>query len=237
MVFGGIDITKMLNTQPKKAVVHISIDDVGNSLKWLTDNRPISLFDMRLFGKMKQWHEFYGAKFTLYCFALIDSFLISEVPLRYAEDFNNASDWLKFGFHGKRGNCRFAEETGYEAGFELVDQTITRLGGGTTDILRLHSWQGTPEQKRFLAGKGIRTLLYPDDDGLGYDDTDVFHDCGLTHWRTRVWYEKIDSINEQSIFVGKQHIAAFTHEWCFDKEADKIEKSLAIYRYNGYEFI
>jgi len=225
------------NPEPNALKVHISIDDIGKSFRWLTVNRPKSLFDMRLYGQLKTWHEKFGAVFTLYCFALVEQFLISEIPADYSDEFKANAHWLKFGFHGKCGNYPFAQEIGYRESFELVEKTIERLGAGKTNILRLHSWQATPDQKKFLFEKGVSTLLYPDDDCLRYDSNDKFTHCSLTHWRTRVWLENIEEINDKTLHVGREQIFAFTHEWCFEHVSGKFEEALKIYRDNGYEFI
>jgi hypothetical protein len=216
--------------------VHISIDDVGASLRYLTMARMNSLFDLRLYGKLVEWHEKYDAKFSLYCFALADQFMISEIPDFYARDFSVSADWLKLGYHGKC-TVPFAEEAGYEAGFDLVDNTLTRLGAGKTDTLRLHCWRATPEQKEFLRRKGVAALLYYDDDCLRYDENDTFLHCGLIHRRTRVRFENISEVTSDALCVGRKNIAAFTHEWCFDKEAEKMEIALRFYKEHGYEFI
>jgi len=217
--------------------VHFSIDDIGQSFKWLTTNRPKSLFDMRLYGQLKTLHEKFGTIFTLYCFALVEQFLISEIPSAYSAEFKANAHWLKIGFHGKCGNYPFAQETGYREGFELVDKTIERLSAGKTNILRLHSWQATPDQKKFLFEKGVFTLLYPDDDCLRYGSNDEFTHCSLTHRRTRVCLERSEEINDRTLHIGREQIAVFTHEWCFERVSGKLEESLKIYRDNGYEFI
>lgn len=216
-------------------VIHFSIDDIGKSLRYLTRERPDSLFDLRLFGLLRQWHEAYGIVVTLYCYAMVDQFLISEIPDYYAKEFRDNADWLKLGFHGKC-DLSFAKETGYVAGFTLCRQTFERLGSGTTETLRLHSWLATAEQKRFLASNGITTLLYPNDNTLPYGVDDTFMENGLLHRRTHVWFEHMSDVTPETLFIGKNYIAIFTHEWCFDENAGKIQHSLAIYKENGYTF-
>ncbi len=218
--------------------VHFSIDDVGKSFLWLVRNQPVSLYDMNLYATLRMWHEIYDIKVTLYCFSMLENFLVSEIPDRYRRDFENASDWMKFGFHQK-SPVSMRDETieGIKAGYELFDETMTRLGAGRTDILRVHSWYALPEQKDYLRFVGIRQLLYPDDDCLKYDQDDVFWDCGLLHRRTKVWFEKMDDYTEDSLCIGRNEIAVFTHEWCFLSIKEKIEKAISLYRKNEYCFI
>jgi len=48
-----------------KRQVYLSIDDVGASLRYLTRSRPDSLFDMRFYGKLREYHMRFGAGFCL----------------------------------------------------------------------------------------------------------------------------------------------------------------------------
>ena len=221
----------------EQKTVHFSIDDIGGTLRHLTHTRPSSLFDLPLFKRLKSWNLKYGVKATMYCYALVEGdFLISEIPGCYAKDFTESEDWLKFGFHSKR-DIPGKEETGYAAGFELIETTMSKLSAGTTDILRMHYYEATSEQKVFLREKGVKTLLYIDDDSIPYDENDIFMDCGLRHFRTRVQFEKIPSITPEALHIGRNNIAAFTHEWCFDENADKIEHGFEIYHEEGYVFV
>ena len=217
--------------------LHFSIDDIGLSLRYLAREKPQSMFDMRLFGKLRQWNMQYGLKTTLYCFAVTEDFLISEIPEFYKHEFEKAKDWLRFGYHSKF-NTPFADEYGTEAGFELCQKTFKKLNCGKSDILRLHYWCGCNEQKRFLKNSGINTLLYPDDDCFKYNDNDEFEHCGLNHWRTRILFENLKEVDDANLFAGiKERICAFTHEQVFDIQAEKIEKAVKIYLNDGYEFI
>ncbi|MDR2594954.1 MAG: hypothetical protein LBC87_09330 [Fibromonadaceae bacterium] len=213
--------------------IHFSIDDVVKAFRYLTKNCPASIFDVRLFGKLREWHREFGLIVSLYCFNEIDDFTLSQIPEKYMEDFRASCDWLKIGFHGKCGNYPFKHEVDYITGFESVEQAISQLGAGKTNILRLHSWQATQSQKKFLFEKGIKILLYPNE-GIEYDNNDAFYDGIITHWRTRVWFEKIELINEKSLCIGMERIVAFTHERCFEYEAQKIEKALKIWKGEGY---
>ncbi|MDR3301789.1 MAG: hypothetical protein LBT01_04565 [Spirochaetaceae bacterium] len=218
---------------------HLSVDDVGESLRRLASatNATNGLFDIAFFNTIKKWHERFGIKITLYCYALANDFIISEIPSCYRRDFVQNASWLKFGYHAKCAKP-FIEETGYKAGFNLFNDTIKRLGAGKTNTLRLHYWQANPEQKKFLRSKGVRTLLTKDDDSLPYNENDIFQSEGLMHRRTRIRFENIDTvITPEVLQIGNKYIVAFTHEWCFDKEAEKIERALQLYSEHGYKFI
>jgi len=215
--------------------VHFSIDDVGKSLRYLTRSRPTSMFDLRFFGTLKHWHETFGINVTLYCYAMLEDFLISEIPDCYGDELKKSNTWLSFGFHSKC-SLPFVKETGYAAGFELCQQAFERLGVGKTNTLRLHSWLATKEQKDFLYANGIKTLLYPDNDNHPYQSDDTFSEAGLAHQRTHVWIEKLDAITNELLCIGKEKVIVFTHEWCFDENLDKIGRLFSIYKDNGYIF-
>jgi hypothetical protein len=195
-----------------------------------------SIFTPPFFAELKKLHDKYDAKFTLYCYAFTGQFLISEIPSFFRQEFKTNKDWLKLGFHQKC-DMPFLEEEGYAAGFELVERTVKRLRCGRTNTLRLHSWKANPEQKNFLRNKGVTTLLTEDDDSLPYNDDDFFISQGIVHRRTRVRFENLNVINPSTLAIGRKHIVAFTHEWCFADTAEKIEKALSLYRKHGYEFI
>jgi hypothetical protein len=224
----------------RNPVVHLSIDDVGEAFKMLS--KPLSnggggdIFKLDFLARLKKWHDQYNAKFTLYLYALTGTFLISEISSFYREEFRANADWLKLGFHQKC-NSPFLEEEGYAAGFDLVDETIRCLHAGKTNTLRLHYWKASHEQKDFLKRRGVKTLLTEDDDNLPYNDDDFFVSQGIIHRRTRVRFENLNEITPSTLEIGRKYIAAFTHEWCFWDVAEKIEKSLSLYREHGYEFI
>ena len=216
--------------------VHLSIDDVCKSLRWLSYNRPNSIFEMRLFGKLKKWHEIYGAKFSLYCFAMTENFLLTEIPEIYRDEFFSSGDWLKFGYHGK---CpvRFIDDNGYAAGFELFNNAVQRLKMCKTDTIRLHNWLASDEQKKYLSSKGIRTLLYPNDEKWAYDSTNSFVECGLNHWRTQIRFEQLERMDEDALKISLNRVVAFTHEQFFDEVCDQVELAIKMYVDAGYKFI
>ncbi|MCL2078880.1 MAG: hypothetical protein FWH17_03445 [Oscillospiraceae bacterium] len=181
-------------------------------------------------------YETYGAKFTLYAFAMSSDFLISEIPCEYAVEFAESKDWLRFGYHGKCGATAFRDECGFRQGYRLVDDTLSRLNTGKTDVLRLHSWYATSEQKQYLYENGVTQLLFPDIDEL-YENGESFTEDGILHHRTRVWFEKMSLMTADTLLVGKENVYAFTHEKHFEGQTDNIEKAIALYKQADYLFI
>ena len=81
------------------------IDDVIWVLRDLTRNKPDGLFSHPFFKILKNAHDKYDYKVQLNLFYRtdyyygMDEFNLSEVTDAYKEEFEAASDWLKFSFH------------------------------------------------------------------------------------------------------------------------------------------
>jgi hypothetical protein len=216
-------------------IVHLSIDDVGVSLRWLCNNHPDSIWDMRFFGRLSELHAKYGAQFTLYCFYDLGGGLtFSDISDSYAKEFAGCADWLKFGFHS-RNSEPFSKDIDWIFAFEATSAAIRRLGMGTTDILRLHYWKASQEQKHRLRDMGVVTLLYPNEDDRYAEEKYI--DSGIVHRRTAICFEKMLDINELSLHIGNRVIAAFTHEKCFEMSLVNIEFALKIWTQNGYSIM
>jgi hypothetical protein len=215
-------------------LVHFSIDDVGASLRWLCQNRPAHIWDMRFFGKLQEFNTKYGTEFTLYIFYDIGSgSVVGDIPQRYADDFLACANWLKFGFHS-RNSERFENDNHYKSSYELMQAAIQVLGMGKTDILRLHYWKATAEQKCFLHKAGVRSLLCPSQDEK-YENG-KYCENGIIHRKTDVCFERLSKVDCAALAVGNPIIAAFTHEKLFEQQIEKIEAALDIFVKNEYVF-
>lgn len=216
--------------------VHISIDDVWKSLRYIIRNQPDSIFDLWFYGTLKKWHDMYGAKFTCYCIVKMDDFSFFDIPYHYKKDFADCSHWLRFGFHSCDATS-FCKTVDYMNMYDDYMRYLRELKMGETDFLRLHSWLATDEQRLFLASRGIKMIHYPNDDEIPYDSADEFCENGLLHKRTRVWLEKTPEITEKTLHIGRNYIGVFTHEWCFDEQKNKMETAIQEYKQSGYCFI
>jgi hypothetical protein len=215
-------------------LVHLSIDDVGASLRWLFQNGPQSVWDMRFFGKLRELREKYHAEFTLYCFYDFGGGLtFNDMPDNYAKEFSLCADWLKFGFHSRNGEP-FLSDADWMPAFVSVYSAIRRYGIGETDVLRLHYWKASQEQKHRLRDMGVMTLLYPNEER--YYQYDRYSEAGIVHRRTRVCFEKISELNECALAVGVSVVVAFTHERFFEQQSVNMEFALRSYSENGYSF-
>lgn len=132
---------------------HFSFDDTMTSLKHLTDDAEYeTLFDEPFFAYLKELHENYGARFSLYTY----NDIICNVTDKYKDEFRANWTWLKLGLHSTSHHERFNNAT-YEQGRDAWNYFVkhaVRVTGTSLSIdrmPRLHYWQGTEE-----AMKGMR---------------------------------------------------------------------------------
>ena len=124
----------------KKAYFYI--DDVIWLFRDLARMRPKSIYDNAFMKMLKKAHDLYGMKVQLNVFLRTDfyygndEFCLSEMPDCYKSEFEEASDWLKFGFHSKQ---EFPDYPFVNAPYEdvksLLDETkaeIFRIAGNNS---------------------------------------------------------------------------------------------------------
>ncbi len=97
-------MNRSFNTQKK---VQFVIDDVIWVFRDLTRKKPQSLFDNEYMAVLKKAHDEYGVKVQLNAFYRTsfwygdDEFSLSDMTDAYKKEWEEASDWLKIGFHSK----------------------------------------------------------------------------------------------------------------------------------------
>ena len=153
------------------AFIHISFDDVEYCFRNLTDAASYSsLFDEPFFGWLKELHDLYGAKFSLYSYVDI----LQAVADTYQKEFFAASDWLKIGLHADNsatyGNwdydsAKLAWNTYADAVFRITGtyESLDRMP-------RLHYYAGSEEALRGMqdAHMGALGFLCADDNRVSY---------------------------------------------------------------------
>lgn len=91
-----------------KRVCYFYIDDVIWLFRDLTRKRPASMFDNPFLKMLKEAHDKYGLKVQLNVFYRTDffygedEFTLSEMTDAYKKEWEEASDWIKLGFHSKQ---------------------------------------------------------------------------------------------------------------------------------------
>ncbi|GHV18272.1 hypothetical protein FACS18949_11680 [Clostridia bacterium] len=174
--------------------VHFSIDDVSE----VSFSGKVQLFE-----SLTYLYEKYNLKSTCYCYG-------RDIPKKQAR----IKDYIKFGFHSE-DEQPFKDDIYYKKHFKLATRKLRRFST-VTDFLRLHYWDATDEQLKFLYKMGVKRL----------------------HTREpTVRFENISDLMPQSLHIGNEQVFAFTHEWCLDEQRAKVEEALEMYLAAGYNFI
>lgn len=150
--------------------LHLSVDDVLNSVADLFEDDYRSIWEHRHFGHMRSMQERYGAVFSLYCFYRSGDWDLSLVDARFNSELADASSWLRWGFHGLDKGTDYGSGVSPQEASRHYRQAITaltRLAGETSldRLPRIHWFAGTRSAVRAWrdAPFGIYGLLTADD--------------------------------------------------------------------------
>lgn len=147
--------------------MHVSFDDVEKCFVNLSGKNYTSLYDEPFFKWLKQLHDSYGAKFSLYAYNNV----LASVPNKYATEFFQAKDWLKIGLHAVNASSTFSSST-YEQGksaWNTFINNVVRITGSYLSVdrmPRLHTFAGSED-----ALKGMRDASYGALGFLSADDS------------------------------------------------------------------
>lgn len=215
---------------------HISIDDVTCAMQRLSIGDYSSIWDDKLFRYLRVLHWLYGLKITLYLYAQYGDWSITKMPDRYKREFEDASNWLKFGFHAvsdkQKENNLLAN---FAVQYQLTIQQIKRFAGGRTiaKILRLHYWFYPKEYAKVLKENEVKCVLVKSDCNAREID-------GISTWRTQIRIEQDSNIINKICRYREleQPLVIFTHEWALNRK-NKVKFALAVLflKLQGYKFI
>ena len=232
-----------VRTIPK--YTHFSIDDATQVFE--------SIFENEVLGKLRDLHEEYGLKVTLYVFEKLDTYNLADFPDTYKKEFEDSADWLKIGFHSITEAS--PEEEGvttreFAEGVENVNQEILDFAGekSLAHVIRLHYWYATDDMVQVLKKEGVEGLLCGNDSDSCYNLTkeqadnllksrDGIRPGELSYYVTDIRLEKTDDILK-ALDAHKRDrlVVVFTHAWCFQDNADKLETALGWLAKMGYEY-
>lgn len=181
---------------------HFSIDDFYLAFQDITNNASTytSIFNNATFAWFKQFHEKTGATVSCYCFYQNGDFTIDNVTTKFANEFKENCDWLRFGFHAKTSNGNYASATAETAkeDYEKVITALVNITGSTRCIdrmPRLHNFAGSLE-----ACKGMRDAK-----------------CGVKGFLAAI--SASDGTARQSYYLNEeQNNYIFTHDYIYDPE-------------------
>ncbi len=149
---------------------HFSIDDALNMFYELdvNENQWESIFEQDEFAFLKQMHDSYGSKFSLYLFFENSAWSLADMTGKYKSEFQENSDWLKFSFHAKASSPKYpytyaSYKTAYND-FNLIKNEVIRFAGAETwsSFMRSHFWSGSLDAVRAWRDLGMKGFLGSD---------------------------------------------------------------------------
>ena len=167
------------------ASTHISIDDTTYALQRLSHNHYTSIYEDKFFRYLRCLHQWCNCKVTLYVFEHYGNWSLSDIPNTYRQEFQDAADWLKFGFHAvseeqKQDNII----PDFEEQFLNVQREIIRFAGESSlaHILRLHYWFYPIVYVHVLKKHNVHTILM--------NEEQIVNENTINKWRTNIHIEK-----------------------------------------------
>ncbi|TGB04685.1 hypothetical protein [Halobacillus salinus] len=222
------------NTVPK--YMHFSVDDFIDALEDLTNGSYTSLWDQPTFALFKDMHDQYGVVVSLYCFYQNSTFNLSQTTDAFKNEFLQASNWLKFGFHALDNPSRYETDDAAQAKTayqNTINEIIRFAGERSLDLLpRIHYFQGREEviqewkstthpPKGFLSAEDDREINYNlsavERETLSKCDDyyEVFNDLYFAHTDLRLENvsDVVSELNTLKSSGGQRDIQIlFTHE-------------------------
>ena len=217
-------------------ICHISIDDVANALQALSKSEHESIFEVKTFWYILILHRLFGLKITLYVYAKDYDWTLADIPEKYKHELEEASGWLKFGFHAvsdeqKEDNILYD----FEDAFVEAERQIRHFAGeeAIARILRLHYWFYPKAYQGVLKNHGVHTILTKEGQRI--------ESMGLNQWITNIRIEH-DTMKQIIYKIShcntNQPLVVFTHEWALNrKNKVKFALTIAFLRLKGYQFI
>ena len=150
-------------------VVHLSLDDVELFGDLISNQQDYdSLFQHPLMAFLKELHDDYGMRITLYTYEYFpcrDGYTrIGDMPLKYKQDFLRASDWLKIGYHSQRTEFNsLVSVVDFSNSYNNLNTAVANFADSAmiASTLRLHYFFAPDSLLNPLTG--VKYLLCADD--------------------------------------------------------------------------
>lgn len=213
-------------------MIHFSVDDTIAIFEHLTKGEYSSCFEEPALSFLKQLHQQYGLKVSLYCFFESDSgFCLSEAISKFKDEFQENNHWLRFGFHALNRESKYDD---YDA-----DQFILEAEKVYDNLYRIVSSDAVVYDVRLGFAKGninciqafknkyplFQTLYGVDDNRVEYylspAENDILLDQGLIFENQVGIHIKLSELRleQQTDMVEyiknlppREYYAFFTHE-------------------------
>lgn len=238
----------------RNKIAHVSFDDVCDVLLDITRNENIysSIFNNLFLSQLKDMHEKFSAKFVLFIYEknAPKEYDIAKVTKNFKQEFEDNSDWLRFGYHSIEPTTLFDHSVDiaeFERSYIKTNKIITESLGKNVTTLRLHRFKADAAKVAYLYKSGVRGLLCADDDRGSYDLTDdKVHDLrsnefvefnGITYFKTDLRFDKkLFIFFDMWKLRNRDFLVLFAHEWAFKKDLNLIRGGVKWLNNNGYKF-
>ena len=254
---------KYISSINKSRFIHISFDDCIDIFENLSSHNYNSIFENKFLSLLKEMHNLYGAQFSLYCYNKNDNFELKNCTTRYKRQFEDNSEWLKFGFHANDSSSNYNDFSIIDE-YNLCIESLKNIVGekSLTNIVRLD---------RFILSqdniKELKNSSYPVIGLLGADtnnrqnyyltedeNNQLFSNGYLYDYENNIFFYKTDirienlqlkniwKSLEEKIRGGDDNLIVFSHEWKFYGKKDftisylKLRKICEYSISNGYNF-
>lgn len=238
----------------KNKTVHFSVDDTIWLFNDLNSNNYNSAFEQPILAFFLELHQKYGTVISLYCFGEQDWMKLENVTGRYRHELEENGQWLRFGFHARNENMRYAEADAQQAAVDYADvmAQLWRISGACLDVFpRIHCYSANRSALEAMQKKGLRGVLCSESEEIvSYDleeneaqqlrSAGIYSNksSGLTYLTTDIRIEEsacmLESILERQ---NRRHLEVFTHEWALEREyvQEKIRICCSILSRMGYQ--
>ena len=202
--------------------MHISFDDVHESLVDINENKYSSIFDNSFFSSLKKLNTTYNAKFSLYLFE--DENLVLKPSV--IQELEDCKSWLSVGYHAH------LDDKANLGSFRRFQKCFCEKGL-ISKACRIHEFTADRSLIYAMYEAGIRELLCADDGRLSYGVPSELYGGGYS--RDGINYTPTDVRLERFCFrrlsslKHKDRLIIFAHEKPFKRYCE-IQKLEAILR-------
>lgn len=201
--------------------VHISFDDVYESLREAVDMNCDSIFEIPFFSSLKKLNRVYSVKFSLYIFE-DEKLELNESILR---EFEQCREWISLGYHA-RTDGKVDSQSFYRFHERFRNRELL------SKSCRFHGFSAGDLSVAEIKNSGINELLCADDERVSYGVSSEKYSgggyCydGLAYTPTDLRLEKFCS--RKILGIKKERLIVFAHEQPFQRyhEIKKLEAIL-----------
>ena len=156
-----------------QGVFHCALDDTIDVLEEINQKAQTlnSIFDVGVLALLKEFHDHYGATFSLYLFyEKTDGFNLSQMTDKFAQEWRRNSHWLRLSFHARTRKPEVVDYYLYDHAdyqtakedFEIIKHEILRFAGPQSwdNYPRTHFWSGTKQAVQAWRDCGVSGLFY-----------------------------------------------------------------------------